>query len=72
MLNPPAAGCANAAGLRKLFNVFAPYMSSETWSTRWLAMPLTALSRPLRIDIQDPECALRIPETRQFEATSGI
>ncbi len=32
-------------------------------------MPLKALSRPLRIDIHGPERALRIPETRQFEAT---
>src|SRR4029450_3929328 len=66
--NPPGAGCPNATGLRKLLNVFALSTSFATWSPRWLAMPLNALSRPLRIDIHGPERALRIPETRQFEA----
>src|ERR1044071_3398236 len=70
--NFPAAGCAKAAGFRKLFRVFAPYTSSDTWSTRWLAIPLNALSRPLRIVIHGPERALRIPETRQFEAISRM
>src|SRR5262249_51476281 len=42
--NVPAAGRANAAGLRYLPILLSPYRLGRTWLTRWLLIPLNATS----------------------------
>jgi len=60
--NPPGAGCANVAGLRTLFNVFAPYTSFETWSA---ALVGHAVERVVAA-AQDrhPRAGARVEDTR--------